>query len=146
MLYEIEYSYINGKNPMESFKIIDILEKIRDRYAHICEMTETFNIASGVDTCIGLVRKRASLLSEIEDEQNYLEQYYPGWQKECLQNKKLMEIINEIQSSIEVLIVLDNIIKDKFRQRMNLVKAEIGNLSSYSKVALSYERNKVYAE
>lgn len=126
---------------MKMVKIESILEKIRNKYASIRQITETLNIDSKTETCRKVLEQRSGLLTEITAEQNSLEHACPEWRKCCTVNSKPAKIISEIQSLIATAVALDSAIQDKFRRKIEEVQMEIGSLSKTSKAALSYARH-----
>ncbi len=128
---------------MKVNKIGAILKSIRNKYARIREMTETFDIDSKPETCIKVIKQRAVLLSEIEGEKSGLDTFCSQLPDRCQADPGLTKIRNEIQLLISASLALDSAIQDKLIRRIEKVKTEINSLSQNSKVALSYARHSV---
>ncbi len=126
---------------MKINKIEAALQSIRSKYARIREMTEILDADTAVETCEKVLRQRAGLLSEIEQEANSLDCLCAHWREQCNVDQGLATLKSEIQLLISAAVALDSTIQDRLARRIGEVKNELSRLSSTSKVALSYARH-----
>ncbi len=126
---------------MTIFQVSEILIRIRDSYAGIVRMCETFNIESRPENYSQYVLKRATILSDIEHEQNVLNSVAGDWKELCIMDSTLANISNEIQTFISTILALDETIKSRLTRRMSTVKKELGTMGKKSQAILAYAKH-----
>lgn len=126
---------------MTILQVSDILLRIRDSYASIVRMCETFNIESRPENYSQYVLKRATILSDIEHEQNILNSGATDWKELCIIDSSLAKISCEIQTFITTILALDETIKARLTRKMNDVKRELHSVGKTSRAALAYAKH-----
>lgn len=126
---------------MTILQVSEILTSIRDGYAGIVRMCETFNVESQPENYSEYVLKRATVLSDIEHNHNILSSEVDDWTELCRIDTTLARISNEIQTFISTIIALDETIKARLSRKMGEVKRELGGMGKRTKATLAYARH-----
>ena len=126
---------------MTIFKIEDLLTNIRDRFATVANMCETFNTEAEPEKYSEFVLKRAEILDNIEKQELELNSNNGECVELCNTNSNLAKLRNEIIGYLTTVLALDETIKQQFNQKIGETRQELSSLGSSAKAAMSYARH-----